>query len=309
MKTGFRILFFMLIAFISALIIWPILELVLFFQKDLPSMLILVIGSGIVIGGPLGCFFAMSELIYHKKAGRIPFAALAGLLIGAFGGLLGTFLAQGLLLIMGNLFYQSSFSFSSQAIVVSRVLGWMVLGAFIGMAPGIQSRSFLKLRNGFLGGILGGLFGGIAFEIIRMNLPGNLWMRLSALLALSLFIALFYALIEQGFLQAWLFLLNGPQRGQSFLLNRKKTIIGSDQAAQITLEGYRNVYAEHAKIMKEKNVYTMTGFTSPKSGKQLATVINDSPLKEKVLINGDIVRVGSAQLQFILKENKGGKNE
>jgi hypothetical protein len=296
MTTALRIFFYGLIGVIAGLLCWPFTEVVLIYQADFPSLLLFSVVLGIVIGLFMGGSFGTSEGIVTNSGAKIRTGALAGVSIGAAGGVIGFISGQAALLYIGTFFFNTTGNVRHFGIPISRALGWAVMGAFIGLAEGIRSGSGSKSRNGVVGGFIGGLFGGFAVEYLHILSPQSHISRLIGLVILGGFIGLFYGLVEKGFTPASLRILNGLFRGREFLLSQKKTTLGESRNTEITLSGYRNVAPEHVEILRERKNYTVCQVPG---GKPL--YVNDQKVEKTVLHDGDVIRAGDAQFQFIKK--------
>ncbi len=105
-------------------------------------------GVGLFIGGMVG---AVEGAVVKQSASRAALGALAGAAAGLISGFLGLLLGEaGFLLIGGGL--------------AGRSLGWLLLGAFLGIGEGAVNRSARRLYYGGIGGTLAGAVGGILYE-------------------------------------------------------------------------------------------------------------------------------------------------
>jgi hypothetical protein len=105
-------------------------------------------GVGLFIGGMVG---AVEGIVIKQSAPRATLGALAGGAAGLISGLMGLLLGEaGFLLLGGGL--------------AGRSLGWLLLGAFLGIGEGVVSRSMRRLSYGGIGGTLAGAVGGIIYE-------------------------------------------------------------------------------------------------------------------------------------------------
>jgi hypothetical protein len=296
MTLGMRLLYYSLIGLLAGALSWPFTELVLFYQAVFPSLLFFSIALGLVAGLFIGGIFGMSEGIITHARDRMRKGAIAGMIVGAVGGILGMISGQAALLHIGTLFFNSSGSFKHFGIPLSRSLGWAVFGLLVGISDGIRSASGGKIRNGLLGGFIGGLLGGLVVEYSRIIAPQSAYSRLLGLSLLGFLIGLSYGFVERGLAEGSLRLLNGLAKGSEFLLTGKKTVVGGAQSTEVTLSGYRNVSDEHAEIRREGGDFTIV---QGDKGKPL--YVNDEKVDKTVLNNGDIIRLGDAQFRFSRK--------
>jgi hypothetical protein len=89
MTLGMRLLFYSLIGLLAGALCWPFTELVLFYQAAFPSLLFFSIVLGLVAGLFIGGVFGMSEGIIAHSRDRLLKGAIAGMIVGAVGGILG----------------------------------------------------------------------------------------------------------------------------------------------------------------------------------------------------------------------------
>jgi len=298
MSLVMRILFFGLTGLAAGAAAWPFSEIVLFFQAKFPSLLAFNIVLGVSVGLVMGGVFGMSEGVLSSSGKKTVNGGLAGLVVGIAGGIAGFFIGQAALLYIGTRLFSSAISFQLYGFPLSRALGWALFGMCIGAAEGVRSRSLAKLRNGIAGGFVGGLLGGMLVEFIRILSPARMYARFGGFALLGLCIGIFYGFVENRLAGALLRILNGRQRGNEIPLTQKNTTIGSGATADVTLNGYRYITEVHAGITKRKGDYTVAGALVNDEK------INDKKKDEKPLKDGDIIRVGDVQFQFILKKGK-----
>ena len=297
MPLSIRILFFGIIGFAAGLLIWPFSELAIFYQAAFPSLLLFSAVTGIGAGILMGGFFGGGEGIVSRAFNKIIPGIIMGMIIGAAGGLIGFVIGQALLLPLGTFFFNSEGAFKNFGIPLAKGLGWGAFGLFIGSVEGVRSKSLNKLLIGIAGGFTGGLFGGLVFELLRNASPNNPVYRLIGLIILGMAIGACYGLFENKMSKASLYVLNGRLKGKEFLLNAKKTSIGASPKTEIALEGYKQISKNHATIEKSKSNYVFT--VADKLGSAaMATCINDGRTIKKTLADGDVIRVGNAQMQF-----------
>jgi hypothetical protein len=217
---------------------------------------------------------------------------VAGSAAGIAGGAVGYLSGQAVLFAMGNSVMQSATEMSTKILPLARAIGWAVLGIFIGMAEGIRSLSFNKLKVGFLGGLIGGVIGGLSVEFLPIIFNNLLLARLTGFLIFGLMIGFFYSLLERSFSFGVLRLLNGTFKGKEFLLNRGRIRIGTSPRSDIRLTGYENVEPDHADIISRGiNV-------SIRNKAKIGIKVNDDTVDNRVLDLDDVVRIGNAKFIF-----------
>ena len=141
-------------------------------------------------------------------------ALLGGILAGLLGGAAGQWIFQGT-------------AGAASLELISRLLGWGLLGALIGggMAFFIPN---LRWQRGLAGGLIGGLLGALAFYLVS-QVSGSLLGRLIGAAILGFFIGLMVALAELAFRRYWLEIAFGPREIRTVTLGNNPVPIGSDE--------------------------------------------------------------------------------
>ncbi len=297
MSTAMRRLVLLSLGVLAGMAAWPIAELVVTNQARLGSYLVLQSVVGVAMGVVLGAAFGSAEGLFARDRRRMISGALIGAAIGAAGGVVGSLAGQAFLLQIGERLMQSLRSqrgFTRVVLPVSRAVAWAVLGLFVGAGEGVRARSPRKIGVGVLGGALGGLVGGALLEESRLLLPDPAVSRLIGLVILGAAIAFFYGLIERGLAAGVLRVLNGRLKGKEFLINQRRTRIGSSPRAEIALAGYDDLGERHAEVRLRKGEAVLAAVERGKP-----VLVNDRPVEEEhVLKYEDVVKVGSAKLFF-----------
>ncbi len=297
MSTAMRRLILLALGVLAGMAAWPIAELVVTNQARLGSYLVLQSVLGVAVGVVLGAAFGSAEGLFARDRRRMVSGALVGAAIGAVGGVVGSLAGQGFLLQTGERLMQSLRSqrgFARVVLPVSHAVAWAVLGLFVGACEGARSRSPRKIVVGLLGGALGGLVGGALLEESRLLVPVPAVSRLIGLVILGAAIAFFYGLIERGLAAGVLRVLNGRLKGKEFLINQRRTRIGSSARADIALAGYEGLAERHAEVRLRKGEAVLAAVERGQP-----VLVNDRPVEEEhVLKYEDVVKVGSAKLFF-----------
>jgi len=296
MSTLIRKLVFGFIGLLAGLTAWPIAELVLALQASFPSYLFFTITMGAVFGGIMGGFFGSIEGITLSIRSRIIPGMLTGIIVGVIGGIIGFLIGQGILFLVGDIFFHSNKTMQTYGIPISRTVGWGFLGLFIGMVEGVRARSWAKVKVGITGGIIGGLIGGAAISFLRIPVSSVLVSRLTGLLILGTLIGLFYGLFEKRFSQGVLKLLNGRLKGKEYLLVQKTIRVGTSDKSDIQLEGYKNVSELHALLRCSGGEVTIEPL---QSGHRV--IVNEVNVTTHELKLDDVVQIGAAKFLFFYK--------
>jgi hypothetical protein len=255
--------------------------------------------GGALIGGMIGYFVVSVEAVRDRSPLRFCRLATYGVLLGAAGGALGMrigeevnyFLVRGLLNV-------STVRHAGE--VLSRGLGWMFLGAAVGLSEGVAARSLGKLSYGTLGGTIGGFVGGLLFGLIKVLEKGSegtshVWGGAVGLAILGACIGALSALVQAVFQPASLRVLRGWQEGREYPLVKAENLLGRDEGADIALFRDMRVEKRHAVIRREGNRFILQG----RDGSPEQTRVNDEPVARlRDLRDGDRIQLGNVLLRF-----------
>jgi pSer/pThr/pTyr-binding forkhead associated (FHA) protein len=87
-------------------------------------------------------------------------------------------------------------------------------------------------------------------------------------------------------------LLNGPLEGREYRLVSSGYVIGRDPMSDIVID-LKDVSRRHAKIEKSSTEYVVCDL-----GSANGLFVNNLKLPRAVLMNGDVIQIGSCLLQF-----------
>ncbi len=280
---------------LAGLVVWPVMELFVASQTRFPNYLVFSVASGSVFGLLLGLFLGTAEGIIAASDRRIMIGAATGAGLGLLGGVLGFVVGQAVLFVVGESLLVREEDLRAVGFPLARALGWAVLGLFVGATEGIRAWSLRKAAMGVAGGFLGGFVGGAVIEYGSVHMEQAPLVRFVGLMLLGASIALFHALIERQLSFGVLRLLNGRYKGKEFVVNQRRTVVGSGQDADFILNGYREVLERHARLRyKDRELYI-----EPAAGTQAAAVlVNNRPVAEHRLKYEDVIKIGSAKLFF-----------
>jgi hypothetical protein len=190
--------------------------------------------------------------------------------------------------------------------VISRGLGWMLLGVAVGISEGIAARSMAKLSYGTIGGTVGGFIGGILFGIIKVadkSSPGmsHVWGGAVGLVILGACIGAFSALVQGVFQPACVKVLRGWQEGREYPIVKAENILGRDEASDIPLFRDMRVEKQHAVIQRDGKRFVFQNHRSPPE----MTRVNDQPVSAACNLNdGDRIQLGGIVLRFQMRAAK-----
>ncbi|MFO7947877.1 MAG: FHA domain-containing protein [Armatimonadota bacterium] len=238
---------------------------------------------GALVGAALGSVESLLTGAYMKmlRDGAI------GLGLGALGGAAAGFIGQ---------FAYASIGGGRSGIaiqIISRTIGWALAGMAIGLAQGARYMNFNRLLNGFIGGAVGGFVGGLLFDVIATVVGGAEISRLIALVVIGGATGAAIGLLEEVRKEAWLSIVDGPLTGKEFILYQQQTTIGSAGYCDIPLLKDPNVAPEHARIVMQGNAIRLENLLDPE-----AVLVNDQPVSQHALSNGDFIHIGSTVFQY-----------
>ncbi len=293
MTTFIRRLIMLALGILAGICVWPLAELVLYFQAGFPSYLVFLPALGAIVGAVMGAFFGAAEGITSRITDRLAGGMALGAVVGLAGGALGALAGQAVLWVTGNLFLRSYRSFQLVVLPVSRAVGWAVLGVFVGAVEGVRAGSAKKVAVGVLGGLVGGLVGGFALEYSRLALPRMAWSRLIGFVILGGAIGVFYGLIERGMSFGVLRVLTGPLKGKEYLVNQGRMRIGRSTRNEIALPGYQDLGDVQARIRVRRGDVVLHNLEPG-----VPMLVNEREAGEQRLKLGDVVRLGSARFYY-----------
>ena len=274
----------------SALLGWLVSELTLSPGEGHLSVALTCALVGAAIGMGLNLLAGMANARFTQQLKR----AVPGLLAGGLGGAVGGFLGNVLFSVFG---------------ANVRAIGWMVMGAGIGVVEGLYERSPAKLRNGLIGGAIGGFLGGILFDPISHLMASSssgMSSRATAFVILGMCIGILIGLVKVVFKDAWLTVLDGYRPGRQLILSDAQTILGRAEYAALPFMGKNDSMLElvHAKIVRQPSGRFVLEDNKSKEGTRLNNVRIDGPA---VLSDGDVIRVGYNSIKFSERHRKAGE--
>ncbi len=280
-----RRLVYLAIGLFAGIAVWPVLEVLLYYQGRFTSYLVFSTVSGAAFGAIYGGFFGAIDGIVAGVGRRIALGVLLGTAIGFVGGAIGFTLGQLALTLLADT--------ENIGVAGARAFGWAILGIALGASEGIRRRSFRRAAVGVFGGFLGGLLGGIAIHYTPTLLPAA-WTRPVGLSLFGVLVSAMYGAFERGQIAGIVRILNGPRKGAEVVLNQRRISVGSASSCDVNLSEYSNVVDRHAEIREsngelvlyplgENNTVRRNDATVPKSGSEF-------------LKFGDVLQFGGAKL-------------
>lgn len=257
-----------------------------------------------LFGGALGGFVGLAlgavEGVTMGAWSRAATGGGLGLLIGGLGGAMGGMTGQVLFsAILGAARGASGLGLNLQT-VAARAVGWALVGAFVGLGPGVQLMAPRKMVNGVLGGLLGGFLGGLLFDPIGavLGAMGPLVgtpSRFVSMIVLGLCTGLGIGLVEEIRKEAWLILVAGPLAGKQFILYKNLTYIGSAPAMDIPLVKDRAVAPKQCVLEAQGARHILRDLTAGQ------TLVNGRPVGRQILQDRDSIQMGGTIVEYHLR--------
>ena len=271
-------------------------------------LLVLLIGGlvGIALGGVNG----------YLQGSRVH--TLKGLGFGLLGGLLGASLGNGiggafLRLFPGDLSTATD-KYPIFYIMMGRLMFMAPLGLCIGLGIGLVGWTKRRILVGALGGFAGGVLAGLLFDPVSFTLgsivvamkqsqPGaggvvevGIFGRALLGILVGGGIGLFMGVFDRATRTAWLRLTLGRNEGKEWVVDAPQTFIGRSESAHVPLFGDNSIAPMHACIARQGPNYILMDGGSP-----VGTYLNGQPVKQMPLFHGAVIRIGTFDLQFMMR--------
>lgn len=260
---------------------------------------------GVAVGGCRG-WVQGSKLHLIRGAG-------VGLVLGIIGGLLGYSIGGGL---VNAMFGPTIFTGAEPLtkVMIARMIAFAPFGLMLGASVGAAALSARQVVVGLIGGALGAAVGAALFDVIGAalgptiqaakggNEVGGVSRAVTAVL-IGGGIGLFTALLERATRQAWVRLILGRNEGKEWQVDAPQTFLGRSERAHVPLFGDPNVMPMHASIVRQGPNYVLVDGGSP-----MGTGLNGQRVGQAMLNSGDMIQIGTNNLQFMLRSGRPVQN-
>ena len=180
--------------------------------------------------------------------------------------------------------------------VFARAVGWGLFGLFVSITPGILMRSWKKLLLGLLGGLVGGLIGGVLFDVVAEATHSAILPRFIGIIGFGTLAGVATAFLENVAKQGWLKIKAGLIAGKQFIIYKNPTTIGSSPKCDVYLFKDTSIAGIHAAIHLLNGNYVLCSQVGA------LTYVNNQPVQECTLNNGDMIQIGQTLIQFEAKK-------
>jgi pSer/pThr/pTyr-binding forkhead associated (FHA) protein len=297
-----------LIGLVAGLAVWAVVEPTMpttFGAEWRTAELRLILALGAVIGGSVAGFNG-----WLQGSGR---HALRGLALGALFGVVGITLGYSVGGGLSQAIFGPTALMSSPLPVqiLARIVALTPMGLFLGAAIGASSLSGRRAVQGAIGGALGAGLGAALFDVVGTALGvtllalrgqeqgevGGVSRGITAM-AMGGGIALFIGIVERAMRSAWLRLTLGRNEGKEWSLDAGQNFIGRSETAHVPLFGDPSIAPVHACIARHGSTFMIV------DGGTGTTLLNGYPVQQAPLNHGDSIRIGSYDLQFLMKNQR-----
>ncbi|MBF9017642.1 MULTISPECIES: FHA domain-containing protein [unclassified Oceanispirochaeta] len=278
----------------AAILGWSVLELILSLQESFPSYTVLLLATGGLSTAAMTAVIASIEGILHKNSSKINREWTMGLVWGFAGGMIGAIAGQFFFnLILPDSVLPESYRNSYFA---ARIISWAIMGMFIGTAEGLRARSSQKIQAGIIAGLTGGIAGGAIVEGAMLFFPADSWLKLPGFMIMTMGTALLTILIEVKTSPGVFRVLNGTSKGRKYLINQKRTRMGSHPGCDISISGSDKVPGI-AVSLKRKGMEIIL-----QAENNFRVLVNDDYVENCSLKYDDVIKIGNSKFLYEVRQ-------
>lgn len=244
------------------------------------------------MGLGLGASLAMVQFVIMGLWGRAIEAGVAGGALGALAAGLGYYLMNWLPGMPEAAEPGRSWSdFSPLWLLLPLIFGLVGAAGGVGAGHGVTGSRKRVFRGG--AGLLAGGLTGIPLTALLTGFPGYTWLFQLSLALWSAQVAWVILWSEKRFPRCWLRVLNGPLEDLYFPLNGSRVTLGKLESNDVPLASYKEVFPIHCHLDWKDDHYELVD--DEEGG---AVSVNYRPIREQPLQTGDLLKIGSALLQY-----------
>lgn len=240
------------------------------------------------LGFGLGLVVAPTDAVLRHCFRRALKTAVVGAVLGAVLGAVGATVGLGLLKSAALLTWVSPAQMAWAGLTVT--LG--LVGGGCGLAVSLGSGRRRPLHKAGLGLGAGVVLGALLAAAVRAS-GENPWVSFAALLIWSALLALALHWWDRRRARRWLRLLTGPGEDDIFPLEGGQITLGKNEHNDIALRDFQEVYPYHCELRWSADHYEIVD--NEQGG---VVLVNYRQIQEHALKPGDLVKIGSALLQY-----------
>lgn len=248
--------------------------------------------AGAALGLGLGLLLAPVDALLRHCFRRALRSAALGAVLGAAMGAAGAY-AQDALGHWGPLLAPMAWATPPVLRWAALILTLGLIGGGIGLAAGLVAlRRGRIVRRALLGLVLGGILG--VPVVAAAHVPfQTAWVVLGALVAWGALLALGLHWWEKRGARRWLRLLSGPGEDDIFPLAGGQITLGKNERNDIPLLAFQEIYPYHCELRWSADHYDIVD--NDRGG---VVLVNYRQVQEHALKPGDLIKIGSALLQY-----------
>lgn len=246
-----------------------------------PAAATIVPGMALGLGlcGLLGPVDDIYNCYWRRALKTGAFAAAMGMAAGGIGFALMWLLASGL------------GSGAAQWISLPLLMG--AFGALAATGSGLAMKRVRRNTRRIVAGLLGGAAAGVPLAALLVLAPGRPWLFVFAFAGWGALVALAVFWSEKKTARRWLRVLTGPGEDTFYPLNGHDLTLGKLESNDIPLLHYNEVFPVHCQLRWEGDHYKIVD--QEQGG---VVLVNYRQIQEQDLKHGDLVKLGSALLQY-----------
>lgn len=243
---------------------------------------------GLFIGGALGI---VEGLIVKRSALRTVIGVIAGMVVGLISGMAGLLVGGVVFVLIGGG-------------LIARVLGWISLGAFLGLGQGLVSLNGKRALYGLAGGALAGLVGGLFYEVftqlfleqssqvqVFLSAVGLILIGVSLGIIIPLSVSIISRLRDERGLVVY---MTGPRKGTEVEVIGS-ALIGSSDACEVYVQDKR-VEKKQAELGRGEQAFEIRNIGASQAFYVDQTLLG--PGQMLALQSGALIQMGEILLRF-----------
>jgi hypothetical protein len=245
-------------------------------------------GVGLFIGAALG---VVEGLIVKRSLVRTLIGVVGGAVVGVISGMAGLLVGGVVFVLIGGG-------------LVARVLGWISLGAFLGLGQGLVSLNGKRALYGLVGGIVAGLVGGLCYEVftqlfleqssqvqVFLSAVGLVLIGVSLGIIIPLSVSIISSLRDERGLIVY---LEGPRKGTEVEVVGSASM-GSSDACEVYVQDKR-MEKKQAEISRGVQAFEIRNIGALQSFYVDQTLL--APGQSMALQSGALIQMGEILMRF-----------